>query len=102
LAVRTGVQDAYASVTVSDNGPGIHCDIRRRIFDPFFTTKPDGTGLGLSIAYGIMEEHGGRIVIESYTGGGQSPHSGTTVRLLLPITGRLGERTRAAREAVTS
>jgi signal transduction histidine kinase len=78
LGVATAVQEGRAMITVTDSGPGIPGDIRGRIFDPFFTTKAEGTGLGLSIVYGIMEEHGGKVEVES------SAAAGTAVRLLLP------------------
>ena len=55
-------------VSVSDNGPGLDADQRRRVFDPFFTTKVKGTGLGMPIARRIIEAHGGQITVGSNSG----------------------------------
>jgi PAS domain S-box-containing protein len=77
-------------VTVTDTGPGIPPEKKDRIFEPFFTTKPvgKGTGLGLSLSFSIVEEHGGRLTLESPTGDpaasdGGLP-SGATFAIRLP------------------
>ena len=75
------------SVTVSDTGSGIAQEHISRIYDPFFTTKTTprngqnrGTGLGLSVTYGIIQEHAGKIHVES------RPGAGTTFFLDFPLT----------------
>ncbi len=72
LETRCLEQRDYLVVMVEDSGPGVPLELRERIFEPFFTTKDvgEGTGLGLSIAYGIVQEHSGRLqVSESELGG---------------------------------
>ncbi|RKG92407.1 ATP-binding protein [Corallococcus terminator] len=70
-----------AVVRVRDTGTGIEPRNLSRIFEPFFTTKPEGrgTGLGLSICQGIVENHGGRLTVESTVG------QGTTFTVRLPL-----------------
>ncbi len=72
----------YAVITVSDNGIGIPPENIPRLFEPFFTTKPpgQGTGLGLATAYGIVQQHGGTIGVDSH------PNVGTTMEVWLPVT----------------
>ena len=63
-----------AVIEITDTGMGISDEIKDRLFDPFYTTKEEGqgTGLGLSIAYGIIQKHNGKIVVESEVGRGAS------------------------------
>ncbi len=72
IAIRAWSDPSWAYLEFRDTGIGISMDRMDRIFDPFFTTKGEqkGTGLGLSIAFGIMENHGGAITVESAEGEG--------------------------------
>jgi PAS domain S-box-containing protein len=81
LSTRREGQEAV--VSVRDTGTGIDPKHLQRIFEPFFTTKPEGkgTGLGLSICQGIVENHGGRLTVESTVGAGTT----FSVRLPLPV-----------------
>jgi two-component system sensor histidine kinase HydH len=56
--------------TITDHGPGIPAEDRPNLFEPFFTRKTQGTGLGLAIARRVVEQHGGRIVVDDAPGGG--------------------------------
>jgi two-component system NtrC family sensor kinase len=81
LSIRIAADSGSANITIADTGQGIAPENLRRIFDPFFTTKGarKGTGLGLSITYGIVEEHGGTIEVDSRLG------KGTTFTLTFPL-----------------
>jgi two-component system NtrC family sensor kinase len=85
LVVRTWHDAEQESVVleINDDGPGIPDEVQPKIFDPFFTTKAvgKGTGLGLTVAYAIIQEHGGRIRLES------KPASGASFYIELPVTG---------------
>jgi two-component system NtrC family sensor kinase len=75
IRIRTWCDADAVCVSVTDNGTGIHEDIRGRIFDPFFTTKPvgRGTGQGLSIARSIVvDRHAGSLSFETVVGGGST------------------------------
>lgn len=67
-------------VSIRDTGEGIPPEIREKIFEPFFSTKEEGIGLGLPIVQRIIEEHKGRIKVESY------PKRGTTFYIYLPTS----------------
>lgn len=72
LAIKVSPSKTAGMVDIqlSDNGPGIPEDLRKRVFDPFFTTKDDeGTGLGLAITRRIVMAHKGEISLESFPGG---------------------------------
>jgi len=75
-SVRAG---RYVVISVSDTGVGIPPHVLDRVFDPFFTTKEQGTGLGLATAYGIVEQHGGFLQVDSEL------DRGTTFRVYLPV-----------------
>jgi PAS domain S-box-containing protein len=94
VVVRTRPEAGGVRIEVADNGCGIPAAVRDRIFDPFFTTKPvgQGTGLGLSITYGIIQDHGGTIEVES------EPGQGTCFTIRLPLR----PATAATREAAVS
>jgi two-component system NtrC family sensor kinase len=72
IVISTSQTSEDFLISVRDNGSGIPEEIRSRIFDPFFTTKPvgQGTGLGLAISYGIIQDHGGSIEVQSEAGAG--------------------------------
>jgi PAS domain S-box-containing protein len=75
-------ENGMLCIKIADNGPGMDEAVRTRVFEPFFTTKPtnQGTGLGLSVSYFIVvENHGGRLMVES------NPGAGATFIIHLPV-----------------
>ncbi len=76
-AEHTG--DSAVQIQIEDTGQGVPVEILPRLFEPYFSTKTGGTGLGLAIARKNIEDHGGKIQVESKEG------KGTTVTITLPV-----------------
>jgi PAS domain S-box-containing protein len=101
IRITTERAGGHIWVVVEDHGGGIEQEHLHRIFDPFFTTKTKprqgqhkGTGLGLAVSYGIMQEHGGKMHVQSEVG------VGTTFRLEFPGVSRAtGAEDEAIRDA---
>jgi signal transduction histidine kinase len=72
------IDNNEASVSIADTGPGINPNDVEKLFEPFYTTKEGGSGLGLSICYEIVQQHAGRITIDS------QPGKGATFTVWLP------------------
>jgi signal transduction histidine kinase len=79
ISVRTHASDNEAVLEIEDTGRGIPDSDMQAIFHPFFTTKSSGTGLGLAITHRIIQEHNGRIEVESEL------DKGTVFRVYIPI-----------------
>jgi len=97
IAIRTYVENDEAVVELRDSGCGMDQATLDHIFEPFFTTKPvgQGTGLGLSIVFKIIEDHRGRIEVDS------TPGQGTTFRVRLPLQAQPAPSQAAAGDPVT-
>ncbi len=81
VRARADGDSAELSIAVEDDGPGMPPEVRDRLFEPFFTTKGHrGTGLGLALVKKVVEEHGGRVEIET------QPNQGTRFQLVVPLT----------------
>ena len=81
IEVAISATESHATITVSDNGPGIPPEIRPHIFEPFYSGREAGRGLGfgLSKCWRIVTDHGGKIVVEKLL------HPGAVFRLILPL-----------------
>ena len=79
ISTRVEEDDQWAYIAVADQGSGLTPEVRDHIFEPFYTTKSQGTGVGLSISYGLIEQHGGDILVESTRG------KGTCFTVKLPV-----------------
>jgi len=77
------LNEERVEISIRDSGKGMSRATMEKIFDPFFTTKGVGlgTGLGLSISYGVVQKHGGEILVSS------TPGKGTEFRIQLPVDG---------------
>lgn len=84
ITLRTSLapEGNMVQIEIQDNGSGIPEEVLPRIFDPFYTTKPfrQGSGMGLSISFKIIEEHGGRILVDTVK------DTGTVFTILLPLS----------------
>jgi len=78
LWAKVGREGNDVWMSIGDTGPGVDANILAEIFDPFFTTKAAGTGLGLAIVRKIVDQHSGRVVVDTAKG------TGTTVKIMLP------------------
>lgn len=79
VSSQRGPKPSEVSWRIEDTGPGIRPEARERIWNPFYTTKAQGTGLGLSISHTIIEEHAGRLLVDS------EPGRGTCFTVVLPL-----------------
>ena len=80
ISITTHDSPEYVIIQIADTGVGMSKEVKQKIFDPFFTTKEvgEGTGLGLSIVFGIIEDHNGKIELQS------EPDKGTTFIISFP------------------
>jgi len=87
LATEGELGGAVVRLRVSDDGAGMSQDVAERALEPFFTTKPkaEATGLGLATVYGIVNQNGGRLAIDS------APGRGTTMTIDLPASAKAPE-----------
>ncbi|MEH7274195.1 PAS domain S-box protein [Neobacillus vireti] len=78
LHVKTMIHDNNVQISIQDTGVGIPKDKLKQLGEPFYTTKKNGNGLGLMVSFKIIENHNGKVFVES------EPNKGTTFNILLP------------------
>jgi two-component system, LuxR family, sensor kinase FixL len=79
IRIETRLHEGHVEIHVTDSGPGLPPQARKRLFEPFFTTKPQGIGLGLSICKSIITAHRGELTGET------APAGGARFRVRLPV-----------------
>jgi two-component system NtrC family sensor kinase len=81
VTLSVSVSDSMFTIQVDDTAGGMDEEILKKVFDPFFSTKAEGegTGLGLSISLGIVERHGGQLLLAN------NDQGGTSARMILPL-----------------
>jgi two-component system cell cycle sensor histidine kinase/response regulator CckA len=87
------IMNLIVNIEVRDDGCGMTTAVRERLFDPFFSTKLAGRGLGMAAVQGIVQGHGGAILVES------APGQGTTFRVYFPVAGAAADAEAGARPA---
>jgi len=89
LAISGHLLGEHYCLCVSDTGRGMGAEERTKLFQPFKSFFDQGTGIGMAIVYRIVQEHGGRVHVES------APGAGTSITAELPVAGRAGRAARA-------
>lgn len=84
LFVNMNVSEDQVAVIFRDTGPGIPNEMMGHLFEPFITSKASGLGLGLTITYGIVQRHGGQILVDN------QPGQGASFTVLLPLNAQVG------------
>jgi signal transduction histidine kinase len=79
ITITSRVRENKVEIGIADTGVGLAPEVAANIFQPYFTTKEKGTGLGLAICQAIIQEHGGKILVDS------APGQGTTFTIQLPL-----------------
>ena len=96
LRVITDREEGFYRISFLDSGKGMNDEDQRKMFQPFRTNFPAGTGLGMAISYRIIQEHGGKIAVESREG------RGTAITISLPMTSGEAPQSVPEREVISA